>query len=61
MMWGNYYINITLHFLYFYLTITMRTGIMYQHNDKYMHYDCIMYPLLYIMLLWKWIQFNQMK
>ena len=29
-MRGNYYFNITLHFLYFH--ITMRTGIMYQHN-----------------------------
>ena len=32
MMRGNYYINITLHFLYFHLTIIMLTGIMYQHN-----------------------------
>ena len=37
MMRGNYYINITLHFLYFHITITMITGIMYQHNYKYMH------------------------
>ena len=29
-MRGNYYINITLHLLYFHLTITMRTGIMYR-------------------------------
>ena len=35
MMRGNYYINITLHFLYFHITITMITGIMYQHNSKY--------------------------
>ena len=28
-MRGNYYFNITLHFLYFHITITMRTGIMY--------------------------------
>ena len=34
-MRGNYYINITLHCLYFHLTITIRTGIMYQHNSKY--------------------------
>ena len=27
-MRGNYYINITLHFLYFHITITMITGIM---------------------------------
>ena len=37
MMRGNYYINITLHFLYFHITITMIIGIMYQHNYKYMH------------------------
>ena len=37
MMQGNYYINITHHFLIFHLTITRRTGIMYQHNSKYMH------------------------
>ena len=35
MMRGNYYINITLHFLYFQITITMSTGIMYQHDYKY--------------------------
>ena len=29
MMRGIYYFNITLHFLYFHLTITMSTGIMY--------------------------------
>ena len=33
MMRENYFINITLQFLYFHLTIT--TGIMYQHNYKY--------------------------
>ena len=33
---SRYYINITLRFLYFHLII-MSTGIMYQHNDKYMH------------------------
>ena len=37
MMRGNYYIDITLHFLYFHLTITMRAGITYKHNYKYMH------------------------
>ena len=37
MMRGNYYINITLHFLYFHITIIMTTCIMYQHNYKYMH------------------------
>ena len=40
-MRGNYYLNITLHFLYFHITITMRTGIMYRQ-------DCMMYPLIYI-------------
>ena len=38
MMRGKYYMNnmITLRFLLFHLTI-MSTGIMYQHNYKYMH------------------------
>ena len=34
MMRGNYYISTTLHFLYFHLTITRRTRIMYKHNFK---------------------------
>ena len=32
MMRGNFYNNITLHFLYFHITIIMSTRIMYQHN-----------------------------
>ena len=35
-MLGTYYINITLRFLYLHSTI-MSTGIMHQHNSKYMH------------------------
>ena len=42
MMRGNYYIKIILRFLYFHITITMITCIMYH---KYMHQYCIMYPL----------------
>ena len=34
-MRGKYDINITLRFLYFHLNI-MSTGVMYQHNYKYM-------------------------
>ena len=60
MMRGKYYINITLRFLFFYLTI-MSTSIMYQHNYKYMHYACIMYHLLYMLVLRKWIKLNQIN
>ena len=38
MMRGNYYINITLHFLYFHINIIMSTCIMYQHNSLRLHY-----------------------
>ena len=34
MLRGTYYINSTLHFIYFHLTITMRTGIVYHHDYK---------------------------
>ena len=41
-MRGKYYINITLRFLFFHLTI-MSTGIMYQHNYKYKPLLCTTY------------------
>ena len=56
-MRGNYYMNITLHFLYFHLNITMRASIMYQHNYKYMHYVPII--IYYVVVKMNSIHFNE--
>ena len=59
-MRGNYYITITLHFFYFHITITMNTGIMYQHNYKYIALMLHYVPLIiyYVVVKMNSIQSN---